>query len=64
MRTNEPLIGTPAGVVKARTIRTLPEDEKWSAAMILEVRDTTRRPNPLEDDDNVPEDIDEITFDH
>ena len=40
MRTNEALIGTPAGVVKARTIRILPEDEKWSAAMILEVRGT------------------------
>ena len=64
MRTNEALIGTPAGVVKARIIRTLPEDEKWSAAMILEVRGTPRRPNPLVDDDNVPEDIDEITFDH
>ena len=32
--------------------------------MILEVRGTRRRPNPLVDDDNVPEDIDEITFDH
>ena len=64
MRTNEALTGTPAGVVKARTIRILPEDEKWSAAMILEVRGTPRRPNPLVDDDNVPEDIDEITFDH
>ena len=38
MRTNEALIGTPAGVVKARTIRILPEDEKWSAAMILSER--------------------------
>ena len=52
MRTNEALIGTPAGVVKARTIRILPED-KWSAAMILEVRGTPRRPNHLVDDDNV-----------
>ena len=32
--------------------------------MILEVRGTSRRPNPLVDDDNVPEDMDEITFDH
>ena len=61
-RSNETLIGTPGGVVKARTIRILPEDEKWS--MILEVRDTSRRPNPLVDDDNVPEDINEIAFDH
>ena len=63
MRTNESLIGTHAGVVKARTIRILPKDEKWRAAMILEVRGTPRRPNPLVDDDKVPEDIDEITFD-
>ena len=64
MRTHEALIGTLAGVVKARTIRIQPEDEKWSAAMIREVRGTPRRPNPLVDDDNVPEDVDEITFDH
>ena len=63
MRTNEALIGTPAGVVKARTIWILPEDEKWSAAMILEVRGTPRRPNPLVDDENVPEEIDEIMSD-
>ena len=50
--------------MKARTLRILPKDEKWSAAMILEVRGTSRRPNPLVDDDNVPEDIDEIAFDH
>ena len=43
MRTNEALISTPAGVVKAKTIRILPEDEKWSAAMILEVEPSGRR---------------------
>ena len=43
MRTNEALIGTPGGVVKARTIRIPPEDEKWSAAMILEVRGTHQK---------------------
>ena len=46
MRTNEALIGTPAGVVKARTIRILPEDEKWSAAMILEVRGNPKKTKP------------------
>ena len=29
LRTNKALIGALGGVVKARTIRTLPEDEKW-----------------------------------
>ena len=57
MRTNEALLVTLGGVVKARTIRILPEDEKWSAPKILEVDGTPRRPNPLVDDDNVPEDI-------
>ena len=33
MRTNKALLSTLAGVVKARTIRIQPEDEKWSAAI-------------------------------
>ena len=63
LRTNEALIGTPGGVVKTRTIRILPEDEKWSGASILDVKGTPRRPNPLVDDDNVPEEITACTFD-
>ena len=63
LRTNEALIGTPGGVVKARTIRILPEDEKWSGASILDVKGTPRRPNPLVDDDAIPEDIAECAFD-
>ena len=51
------------GVVKARTIRILPEDEKWSGASILDVKGTPRRPNPLVDDDAIPEDIAECAFD-
>ena len=63
LRTNEALIGTPGGVVKTRTIRILPEDEKWSSASILDVKGTPRRPNPLIDDDNIPEDVTECAFD-
>ena len=63
LRTNEALIGTPGGVVKTRTIRILPEDEKWSGASILDVKGTPRRPHPLVDDDNIPEDIAECAFD-
>ena len=63
LRTNEALISTPGGVVKTRTIRILPEDEKWSGASILDVKGTPRRPNPLVDDDNIPEDIAECAFD-
>ena len=63
LRTNEALIGTPGVVVKTRTIRILPEDEKWSGASILDVKGTPRRPNPLVDDDNIPEDITECAFD-
>ena len=53
---NEALIGTLGGVVKTRTIRILPEDEKWSGVSILDVKGTPRRPNPLVDDDDVRED--------
>ena len=63
LRTNEALIGTPGGVVKARTIRILPEDEKWSGVSILDVKGTPRRPNLLVDDDKIPEDIAECAFD-
>ena len=37
--------------------------KKWSGASILDVKGTPRRPNPLVDDDNVPEDITECAFD-
>ena len=42
LRTNEALIGTPGGVVKARTIKILPEDEKWNGASILDVKGTPK----------------------
>ena len=63
LRTNEALIGTPGGVVKARTIRILPQNEKWNGASILDVKGTPRRPNPLVDDDAIPKDIDECAVD-
>ena len=63
LRSNEALIGTPDGVVTARTIRIRPKEEKWSGTTILSVRGTPRRPNPLVDDDTIPEHIAENTFD-
>ena len=57
------LVGHALGVVKTRTIRILPEDEKWSGVSILDVKGTPRRPNPLIDDDNIPEDVTECEFD-
>ena len=63
LRSNEALIGTPGGVVKARTIGILPEEEKWSGTNILSVKGTPRRPNPLVDDDTIPEDIAGSTLD-
>ena len=41
----------------------LPEDEKWSSVSVLNVKGTPRRPNPLVDDDTIPEDIAECAFD-
>ena len=35
LRSSEAIIGTPAGVVKTRTIRLLPEEQKWNADDIL-----------------------------
>lgn len=46
LRTDEALIGTPSGVIKARTIRRIPADEMWNAAMLWSVRGIPRQLNP------------------
>lgn len=55
-RSDEAIIGTPGGVVKARTIRRLPKDKRWDQALINSFRGTPRRPIPGVESDHIPTD--------
>ncbi len=45
-RSDEHLVGTKDGVVKARTVRRLLDDQKWNPEMINQIRGAPRRPTP------------------
>ena len=60
------MIGTAKGVVRARTIRRLVDEDRWDGMMMLKVRGSVRRPHPRRDSDSVPiqiEDDGESTID-
>ena len=46
MRTTEVIIGTPSGVVKARSVRRRPEDERWDMEKLPSIRGTPDDPTP------------------
>ena len=54
-RSDEAIIGTTGGVVKARTIRRLPKDQRWDQALINNLRGTPRRPIPGVESDHIPQ---------
>ena len=47
---NTVLVGTACGVVKARTIKRLPPDERWTGRLLDEAQGSELTPNALEDD--------------
>ena len=51
---NEVLIGTRNGVVRAWAIKRVPEEERWSADEILNICGTPARPNPQMPGNDVP----------
>ena len=57
---NEVLIGTLQGVVRAWAIKLKPEDEKWDADLIKNMKGTPAQPNPNKMGLNVPI---RVTFD-
>ena len=57
---NEVLIGTAQGVVRAWAIKLKPEDEKWDAELIRNMKGSPAQPNPNKSGLNVPI---RITFD-
>ena len=46
MRSTEVLIGTPSGVVKARSVRRRPDDERWDIDNVLDIKGTPDNPTP------------------
>ena len=54
MRSDE-VIGTEGGVVKARTIKRLPEEQKWDKEFLREMLGTPRTPAPaVPGSDHIP----------
>ena len=51
---NEILIGTPEGVVKAYGIRRMAEDERWDGEMVEKLQGTPQKPNPNKPGDHIP----------
>ena len=51
---NEMVIGTTEGVVKAYAIRRKPDDEKWDAKLIEEMKGTPQQPNPNKSSAKIP----------
>ena len=54
MRSDEILIGTPQGVVKARSIKRYPEGEQWDRDFARKIRGSPRTPIPGQGGDHVP----------
>ncbi len=56
-RTEEISIGTKAGIVKCRTVKRLPEEEKWDFELFSQVQGVPWRPVPGVQGDHVPVEI-------
>ena len=57
---NEIIIGTTKGVIRAYAARRMPEDERWDGDLIKRLKGTPQQPNPNKPGDTVPI---RITFD-
>ena len=58
-RSDEALIGTANGVVKACTIRRLPKSQQWGVGLVNSLRGAPRRPAPGVSSDHIPTDTDD-----
>ena len=56
-RTEEVLIGTKKGVIKCRTIKRLPESQRWDAALMHPMKGTHWQPVPGHASDHIPVEI-------
>ena len=53
-RTEEHIIGTPEGVVKAFTVKRRPVEERWSLEEAHAMKGTPGKPNPGTNDQRMP----------
>ena len=53
-QSNEHIIGTESGVVRAYSIRRLLEDRRWDGELIKRMRGTPQQPDPSRPGDSVP----------
>ena len=53
LRSDEVIIGTDEGVIKARTIRRRPPGEQWDRDLVLKMKGTPKRPDPKVDTFNI-----------
>ena len=51
---NEAIVGTRKGVVRAYSIKRQPEDERWDRGLIKDLKGTPQQPNPLKPGMNIP----------
>ena len=54
MKSDESIIGTLNGVIKAKTVRRLPEDQKWCAEEVFNIRGVPSNPLPGDGGDHIP----------
>ena len=58
-KSNESIIGTPNGVIEAKTGRMLPEDQRWCAEEVLNIRGIPSNPVPGAGGDHLPIEVNE-----
>ena len=54
MKSDESIIGTLNGVIKAKTVRRLPEDQTWCAEEVFNIRGVPSNPLPSDGGDHIP----------
>ena len=57
MKSDESIIGTPNGVIKAKTARRLPVDQRWRTEEVLSKRGIPSNPVPSTGKDNIPTEV-------
>ena len=54
MKSGESIIGTLSGVIKSKTLRRLPEEQRWCAEYVLSIRGVPSNPVPGVGGDHIP----------
>ena len=57
VKSDESIIGTPNGVIKAKTVRRLPVDQRWRTEEVLSKRGIPSNPVPSTGKDHIPTEV-------